>query len=195
MSATVHGTENEYNYIFACWHDRFEIHPGHYFAAISKPLGSHYILSIAVDRLRASRFPYELVSIRDSRQSYFVNVAFTKAELTDIINYICSSYSHLILVYPNKLTTFYLLVLFVVGALRCTIIITMFCLCSMYDSIINNNNNKYPTSAYMGQHSYMCHWVARPRKHGKCIWNFESITTTSKDIVEFTFGSLFIVVI
>jgi len=43
--------------------------------------------SIADVQLRASSFLYELVSIRDSRQSYVGNVAFTKVELTDIINH------------------------------------------------------------------------------------------------------------
>jgi len=52
---------------------------------------SYYNHSIADVQLRASSFLYELVSIRDSRQSYFDNVAFTKAELTNIINHICSS--------------------------------------------------------------------------------------------------------
>jgi len=35
-----------------------------------------------------SSFLFELVGIRGSRQSYFDNVAFTKVELTDIINHI-----------------------------------------------------------------------------------------------------------
>jgi len=48
---------------------------------------SYYNCSIADVQLRASSFLYELISIRDSRQSYFGNVAFTKAELTDIINH------------------------------------------------------------------------------------------------------------
>jgi len=52
---------------------------------------SYYNRSIADVQIRASSFLYELVSIRDSRQSYSANVAFTKAELTDIINHICSS--------------------------------------------------------------------------------------------------------
>jgi len=52
---------------------------------------SHYNRSIADVQLRASSFLFELVSIRDSRQSYFDNVAFTKAGLTDIINHICTS--------------------------------------------------------------------------------------------------------
>jgi len=54
---------------------------------------SYYNRSIADVQLRASCFLYKLVSIRDSRQSYFGNVAFTKAELTDIINHICCSLS------------------------------------------------------------------------------------------------------
>jgi len=52
---------------------------------------SYYNRSIANVQLRVSSFLYELISIRDSRQSYFGNVAFTKEELTDIINHICSS--------------------------------------------------------------------------------------------------------
>jgi len=52
---------------------------------------SYYNRSIADVQLRASSLLYELISIRDSRQSYFGNVAVTKAELTDIINHICSS--------------------------------------------------------------------------------------------------------
>ena len=47
--------------------------------------------SIADVQLRASGFLSELVSIRDSRQSFFGNVAFTKAELADIIIHICTS--------------------------------------------------------------------------------------------------------
>jgi len=53
---------------------------------------SYYNRSIADVQLRVSSFLYELISIRDSRQSYFGNVAVTKAEMTDIINHICSSY-------------------------------------------------------------------------------------------------------
>ena len=52
---------------------------------------SHYNRTIADVQLRASSFLYELVSIRDSRQSFFGSVAFTKAELADIINHICIS--------------------------------------------------------------------------------------------------------
>jgi len=52
---------------------------------------SYYNCSTADVQLRASSFLFELVSIRDSRQLYFDNVAFTKAELTDIINHICTS--------------------------------------------------------------------------------------------------------
>jgi len=52
---------------------------------------SYYNRSIADVQLRASSFMYELISIRDSRQSYFGNIAVTKAELTDIIYHICSS--------------------------------------------------------------------------------------------------------
>jgi len=54
---------------------------------------SYYNLSIADVQLRAHSFLYELIRIRDSRQLNFVNVAFTKAELTDVINHIglCSS--------------------------------------------------------------------------------------------------------
>ena len=50
---------------------------------------SHYNRSIADVQLRASSFLFELVSIRDSRQSFFGSVAFTKAELAAIINHIC----------------------------------------------------------------------------------------------------------
>ena len=50
---------------------------------------SHYNCSISDVQLRASSFLSELVSIRDSRQSFFDSVAFTKAELADIINDIC----------------------------------------------------------------------------------------------------------
>ena len=52
---------------------------------------SHYNRSIADVQLRTSSFLSELVSIRDSGQSSFGSVAFTKAELTDIINHICIS--------------------------------------------------------------------------------------------------------
>ena len=52
---------------------------------------SHYNRSIADIQLRASSFLSELISIRDSRQSFFDNVAFTKSELADIINHICIS--------------------------------------------------------------------------------------------------------
>ena len=45
----------------------------------------HYNRSIADVQLRASSFLSELVSIRDSRPSFFGNVAFTKAELANII--------------------------------------------------------------------------------------------------------------
>ena len=50
---------------------------------------SHYNRSIADVQLRAYSFLSELVSIRDSRQSFFGSVAFTKAELADIINHTC----------------------------------------------------------------------------------------------------------
>ena len=52
---------------------------------------SHYNRSIVDVQLRASSFLSELVSIRNSRRSFFGNVAFTKAELADIINHICIS--------------------------------------------------------------------------------------------------------
>jgi len=52
---------------------------------------SYYNRSIADVQVRASSFLFELFSTRDSRQSYFGNVAVTKAELMDIINHICSS--------------------------------------------------------------------------------------------------------
>jgi len=52
---------------------------------------SYFNRSIADVQLRASSFLSELISTRDSRQSYFGNVAVTKAELTNIINHICSS--------------------------------------------------------------------------------------------------------
>ena len=52
---------------------------------------SHYNRSIADVQLRAYSFLFELVSIRDSRQSFFGSVASTKAELADIINLICIS--------------------------------------------------------------------------------------------------------
>jgi len=61
---------------------------------------SYYNRSIADDQLRASSFLFELVGIRDSRL-YFGIVAFTKAELTHIINHICIVVSHLILLYPS----------------------------------------------------------------------------------------------
>jgi len=51
---------------------------------------SYYNRSIADVQLRASSFLYELISSRDSRQSYFGNVAVTKAELTDIISLVVS---------------------------------------------------------------------------------------------------------
>ena len=54
-------------------------------------VNSHYNRSIVDVQLRASSFLPELVTIRDSRQSFFGNVAFTKAELTDIIIHICTS--------------------------------------------------------------------------------------------------------
>ena len=55
---------------------------------------SHYNRSIVDVQLRASSFLSELISIRDSRQrlvTTFGNVAFTKAELADIIIHICIS--------------------------------------------------------------------------------------------------------
>ena len=52
---------------------------------------SHYNRSIADVQLRASSFLSELVSTRDSRQSFFGNVASTKAEMADIINHFCIS--------------------------------------------------------------------------------------------------------
>jgi len=52
---------------------------------------SYYNRSIADVQLHASSFLFELISTRGSRQSYFGNVAVTKAALTDIINHICSS--------------------------------------------------------------------------------------------------------
>jgi len=52
---------------------------------------SYYNRSIADAEQRASSFLSELVSIRDSRQSFFGHVALTKAELDDIINHICTS--------------------------------------------------------------------------------------------------------
>jgi hypothetical protein len=52
---------------------------------------SHYDRSIVDVQLRASSFLSELVSIRDSRQSFIGSGAFTKAELADIINHICTS--------------------------------------------------------------------------------------------------------
>jgi len=52
---------------------------------------SYYNRSIADVQLRASSFLFELISTRDSRQSYFGNVTVTRAQLTDIINHICSS--------------------------------------------------------------------------------------------------------
>jgi len=52
---------------------------------------SYYNRSIADVQLRASSFLSELISTSDSKQSYFGNVAVTKAELTDIINHICIS--------------------------------------------------------------------------------------------------------
>jgi hypothetical protein len=51
----------------------------------------HYNRLIADVSIRAFSFSYYLVSVIDNRQSFFRKVAFTKVELTDIINYICSS--------------------------------------------------------------------------------------------------------
>jgi len=45
---------------------------------------SYYNRSIADVQLRASSFLYVLISIRDSRQSYFCNVAFTKGDIIRI---------------------------------------------------------------------------------------------------------------
>ena len=50
---------------------------------------SYYNRSIADVQLHASSFLSGLVSIRDSRQSFFGGVAFTKADLANIINHIC----------------------------------------------------------------------------------------------------------
>ena len=52
---------------------------------------SHYNRSITDVQLRASSFLSELLSIRDSRQLFFGSVAFTKAELAEIINHICTN--------------------------------------------------------------------------------------------------------
>jgi len=52
---------------------------------------SYYNRSIADAELRASSFLSELVSIRDSGQSFFGHVALTKAKLDDIVNHICIS--------------------------------------------------------------------------------------------------------
>jgi hypothetical protein len=52
---------------------------------------SYYNRSITDAQLRASSFLSELVSVRDSGQSFFGHVASTKAELNDIINHICIS--------------------------------------------------------------------------------------------------------
>ena len=52
---------------------------------------SHYNRSITDVQLRASSFLSEILSIRDSRQSFFGSVAFTKAELAEIINHICTN--------------------------------------------------------------------------------------------------------
>ena len=50
---------------------------------------SHYNRSITDVQLRASSFLSELISNRDSRQSFSGSVALTKAELADLINHIC----------------------------------------------------------------------------------------------------------
>jgi hypothetical protein len=52
---------------------------------------SHYNRSIDDGQLRAASFLSELVSIRDSRQSLFDNVASTPADLADIINHMCTN--------------------------------------------------------------------------------------------------------
>jgi len=49
---------------------------------------SYYNCSIADIQLRASSFLSELISTKDSRQSYFGNVAVIKAELTDMMDII-----------------------------------------------------------------------------------------------------------
>jgi len=43
----------------------------------------------------------------------------------------------------------------------------------------NGGHFGFSTSAYVGQHSPKCHWVGYPRKHGRCLWNFDSIMSTS----------------
>ena len=52
---------------------------------------SHYNRSITDVQLRASSFLSELVSNRDSRQSFSGSVALSKAELTDLINHVCTN--------------------------------------------------------------------------------------------------------
>jgi hypothetical protein len=47
--------------------------------------------SIADAQVRASRFLHELVSIKDNRQSFLRNFAFTEAEMTDVTIHICSN--------------------------------------------------------------------------------------------------------
>ena len=54
-------------------------------------VSSHYNRSIVDVQLRESSFLSELVSLRDNRQSFIGSGAFTKAELADIINHICTS--------------------------------------------------------------------------------------------------------
>jgi hypothetical protein len=72
--------------------DRFQTHIDGILSGFSNYIvHSHYNRSTADVQIRASSFLHEFVSIRDSRQSLFRYVAFTKAELTDIINHICSS--------------------------------------------------------------------------------------------------------
>jgi len=52
---------------------------------------SHNSSSIADAQLRISSFLSELVVIRYSRHSFFGHAAFTKADLVDIINNICTT--------------------------------------------------------------------------------------------------------
>jgi len=45
----------------------------------------------------------------------------------------------------------------------------------------NGGDLGFLTSAFVGQHAPYCHWVGHPRKPGGCLWNFDSIMTTSWD--------------
>jgi hypothetical protein len=72
--------------------DRFQSNVDDILSGSSNHIVQSYYNSLLSDaQLSLSSFLYELLSIRDSRQSCFGNIAFTIAELNDIINHICTS--------------------------------------------------------------------------------------------------------